>query len=331
MPANLPPQYAEAEAKLKTAKTPQEKIKIYEELLAIMPKHKGTEKLQAQLKTKIAKLKEFSQKRPALAHHSPSYHIEKTGAGQVIVIGPPNSGKSMLIKALTGANPEVGEYPFTTRAAAPFMMKYRNLRIQLVDTPPLTPDDIESGFPELLKAGDALLVVVDLSVPEAASELETIQAKLKEKKVEFAAGGNPVPAENRPFLKKTVVAANKCDLDGAEETLRELNVFFGGKLPVCPTSAARGDGLEDLKKAIFSSLDIIRVYSKIPGKKADPNDPFALRKNSTVLDMAKALHKDFVDNFRYARAWRKNKPELQGVMVNRDFGLEDEDTVEIHI
>ncbi len=331
MPANLPPQYSEVEAKLKTAKTPQEKIAIYEELLAIMPKHKGTEKLQAQLKTKIAKLREFSQKRPALARHGPSYHVEKSGAGQVIVIGPPNSGKSMLIKALTGANPEVGEYPFTTRAAAPFMMKYENLRIQLVDTPPLAADGIEAGFPELLKAADALLVVIDLSVSDAASELETLQAKLKEKKVEFASREDPVPAENRPFLKKTVVAANKRDLEGTEAMLQELNIFFAGKLPVYPTSASTGDGLEDLKKAVFSSLDIIRVYSKIPGKKPDPNDPFALRKNSTVLDMAKAVHKDFVDNFKYARAWRKDKPELQGAMVNRDYGLEDEDTVEIHI
>ena len=331
MPANLPPQYTEAEAKLKTAKTPQEKIKIYEELLAIMPKHKGTEKLQAKLKTKIAKLKEFSQKKPAVARHGPSFYIEKTGAGQVIVAGPPNSGKSSLIKALTGANPEVGDYPFTTRTAAPFMMKYENLRIQLVDTPPVTPDDIETGFPEILKAGDAVVLVVDLSTPDAALEIEALQIKLKEKKVEFAAEGRTIPPESRPFLKKTLIAANKCDLDGAEDALAELKIFFEGRLPVYPVSASRGDGLEEFKKAIFALLDVIRVYSKIPGKKADTNDPFALRQGSTVLDMAKAVHKDFVENFKYARAWRKNKLELQGVTVNRDFVLEDEDTVEIHI
>jgi len=249
----------------------------------------------------------------------------------VIAAGPPNSGKSSLIKALTGANPEVGDYPFTTRTAAPFMMKYENLRIQLVDTPPVTPDDIETGFPEILKAGDAVVLVVDLSTPDAALEIEALQIKLKEKKVEFAVEGRSIPAESRPFLKKTLIAANKCDLDGAEDALAELKIFFEGRLPVYPVSASRGDGLEEFKKAIFTSLDVIRVYSKIPGKKADTNDPFALRQGSTVLDMAKAVHKDFVENFKYARAWRKNKPELQGVTVNRDFVLLDEDTVEIHI
>jgi len=331
MPANLPPQYKEAEAKLKSAKTPQEKIRIYEELLALMPKHKGTEKLQAQLKTKITKLREFSLKKPAVSHHGSSFSIEKSGAGQMIVTGPPNSGKSSLIRALTGANPEVGDYPFTTRAAAPYMMKYENLRIQLVDTPPLTSDCVETGFPELLKAGDAVLIVLDLSAADAASELEALQARFKEKKVEFTAGARPNPAESRSFLKKALVAANKCDIEGTEGALAELKILFEGRLPVYAISSLKGNGLEDLRKAIFSALDIIRVYSKIPGKKAETNDPFALRKGSTVMDMAKAVHKDFVENFKYARAWRKDRFELQGVMVNRDFSLEDEDTVEIHI
>lgn len=331
MPANLPPQYKETEAKLKEARTPQEKIKIYEELLAMVPKHKGTEKLQALLKTKVSKLKEAVQKRPALARHGTSYHIEKSGSGQVVLVGSPNAGKSSLIKSLTGANPEVGDYPFTTRHPAPYMMRFENVQVQLIDTPPVTPDYMETGFPELIKSGDAVLIVVDLTVPDPASELEALFLKIKEKKVEFVPESATIPPENRYFQKKTIVAANKRDIAGTEYSLSELRIFFEDRLTILPVSALTGEGLEELKSRVFRSLDVIRVYSKIPGKKPDLDDPFSLRKGSSVMDMARAVHKDFVQNFKYARIWRKNRAEIQGQMVNRDHLLEDEDIVEIHI
>ena len=163
MPANLPPQYFEKEKELKKAKNPQERIAILEELLAIVPKHKGTEKMQALLKTKIAKLKSQSQKSPAVARHTATFQIEKTGAGQVIVVGSPNTGKSSLIKALTNANPDIGDYPFTTRLPSPAMMPYENIQIQLVDMPPITQDYFEFWQAELIKAADAVLLVLDLS------------------------------------------------------------------------------------------------------------------------------------------------------------------------
>ena len=328
MPANLSPEYIAAERKLRTAKTPQEKLSILEEMLATIPKHKGTEKMQAMLKTKIAKLKDQLQSRPAVARHGPSYHVEKSGAGQVAVVGPPNSGKSRLIASLTGAQPEVGDYPYTTRAPSPFMMKFENIKIQLVDTPPLAPEEIQMELAELIKTADRVLLVLDLADQETASILETQLLRLREKRIELIFENSP-SAERMPYAKRTLVAANKSDLPQAEEILSFVKEYFGDKLPMLAVSAARGDGLEELRKHLFLLLDVIRVYSKTPGKKPDLNDPFSLKKGSTVIDMARAVHKDFVEKLKYARIWRRDL--LQGQMINRDFVLEDEDIVELHI
>ncbi len=331
MPANLTPQYMEAEKKLRTAKTPQEKIEILEELLRLIPKHKGTEKLQAQHKSKIAKLKEEMQKQSG-TKRGLNYIIDKQGAGQVIVVGPPNAGKSMLIKALTGADPEVGDYPFTTRSPAPYMMKFDNVRVQLIDLPPMTADLMESWQVELIKIADAALLVVDVASPDDASLLESLLAKLKEKRVEFVTGDDAPPDKEpgpAPYRKKTLLIANKTDLDPTRENLEAFELFYGKQLPIVPVSAAAGDGIEGLKKAVFDLLRMIRVYSKAPGKKPERDEPFVVKRGTTVIELARAVHKDFAEKLGYARLWRGM--EVSGLMVNRDFVLADEDVVELHI
>lgn len=331
MAANLTPQYLEAEKKLRTAKTPQEKLEIMQEMMALMPKHKATEKLQAQLKAKISKIKEEMEKQP-LAKHCVSFIIPKQGAGQVVVIGPPNAGKSMLIKALTGAEPEVGDYPFTTRVPAPYMMRYENIRVQLVDLPPMTPDLMESWQVELVKVADAALIVVDLANADAPSLLETLVAKLRDKRVEFVREDDQPPEGSpgpHPFRKRTLLIANKADLDAGGANLESLRFFFDGLLTIVPVSAVTGEGLDDLKKRIFGFLHVIRVYSKVPGKKPDHNEPFVLKRGTTVIDMARAVHKDFAEKLAYARLWRGT--EYTGQMITRDFVLADEDVCELHI
>ena len=195
MPANLPPQYFETEKKLKTAKTAQEKISILEELLAIVPKHKGTEKLQALLKTKISKFKNQTEKKTGATRHRASYLIEKSGSGQVVLIGPPNAGKSSLIRSLTNANPEIGDYPFTTHTPSPAMMLYENIQIQLIDTPPITQDFFEVFHMELIKAADGTLVLLDLSSSDPAEDLLILQEKLKERKIELVSQKKEIPQE----------------------------------------------------------------------------------------------------------------------------------------
>lgn len=329
MPANLTPQYLEAERKFREAKTPQEKLDALDEMMATIPKHKGTEKMRAMIKTNISKIKAAMQSRPAAARRGPSFHVERSGAGQVAVIGPPNSGKSSLIAALTGAQPEVGDYPYTTRAPAPFMMKFENILIQLVDTPPLSTEDVESDVVEVVKAADAVLFVVDLTDQNTADVVDKLLANLKERRVELVTPDAALPAERTQFVKRTIAAANKVDALDARDNLQFLKELFGDRLSLRPVSAKLGDGIEDLRREIFLFLDIVRTYSKIPGKKPELNDPFALRRGTTVGEMARAVHKDFVDKFKYARVWRRNS--LHGQMVNRDFVLEDGDVVELHI
>lgn len=328
MPANLPPEYIETERKLKEAKTPQEKLEILEQLLAIVPKHKGTEKLQALLKTKISKLRQEMQRRPQVARHSPIAHLEKSGAGRVVILGSPNSGKSMLIKSLTGANPEVGDYPFTTRIPAPYMMKYENIQIQLIDTPPYLDDDIPSVLPELVRTADAVLICLDLTQIDDAARLETFLEAMKKKRIEFVAEEEPISPAERPNKKRTLIVANKCDLDRSDQALEDLRLLLGNRLPILAVSALRGDGLLELKARIYDLMEIIRVYSKAPGKKPDFDEPFTLKKGSSVMDMARAIHKDLADNFKYARLWRGKT--IQGLVVNREHILQEGDVVEIH-
>lgn len=331
MAANLTPQYLEAEKRLKTAKTPQERLEIMQEMMALMPKHKATEKLQAQIKAKISKLKEEMERQPSVKH-GVSMIIPKQGAGQVVVIGSPNAGKSMLIKALTGAEPEVGDYPFTTRAPAPYMMRYENIRVQLIDLPPMTPDLMEGWQVELIKVADAALIIVDLANADAPSLLESLVAKLKDKRVEFVREDYQAPEGSSgppPFRKRTLLIANKTDLDAGGTNLQTLRFFFDGSLTIVPVSAVTGEGLDVLKKRIFDFLHVIRVYSKAPGKKPDHSEPFVLKRGTTVIDMARAVHKDFAEKLAYARLWRGT--EYTGQMINRDFVLEDEDICELHL
>lgn len=330
MPANLPPEYHAIEKELRTARTPAEKIDIYERLIAVIPHHKGTDKLIAMYRAKIAKAREEMQRRPTTARRGPGHRVDKSGAGQIVLVGPPNAGKSLLVARLTGADVDVAAYPFTTRQASPYMMPFENIRIQLVDAPPVSPDYMETWFPELVKAADAVLFTADLGDPDAAAVSEGIAGRLRERKVELTSGGAEIPPERVPFLKRALLAANKRDLPGAAEAFADLRVLLEDwPLAKLAVSATSGEGLEELRRALFDLLKVIRVYSKIPGKKAETEAPFVLRRGTTVMELAKAVHKDFSEKLNYARVW--NGHGLDGLRVTRDYVLSDEDVVELHL
>jgi small GTP-binding protein len=315
MPANLPPQYFEAEARYRAAKDADDKIAALEEMLAIMPKHKGTDHLKADLRRKIARLTQESQKKSGTQRAS--LVIQKEGAAQVVVIGLPNAGKSQLVASVTNASPAVAEYPFTTHSTTPGMMEFENIQIQLIDTPPLTPQSIEPWLPNMIRRADGLVVVVDLA-GGPLSQMEAITAQLASKTIEM--GKDRV---------KTLVVANKIDVKGTSEGYQALKERYEGRLPVIAISAKEGAGLEELKHGIYETLDIIRVYTKTPGEKPDFTEPIILARGSTLEDAATEVHKDFAQNLRYARIWGSGKHD--GVMAKRDHVLEDGDIVELHL
>jgi ribosome-interacting GTPase 1 len=325
MPANLPPQYFEAEKNFRTAKSPLEKIAALEEMLAIMPKHKGTDHLRAELRTRIAKLTQSLDKKTATQRAS--MMIEKVGAGQLAVIGPPNTGKSQLVATLTNASPAVAAYPFTTHSATPGMMVFENIQIQLIDTPPLSEQPLEWWLLNIIRRADGLLVVVDLG-DAPVSQLEAVAAQLGEKKVGLGEDGVEGGEEYPLSYKKTLVVGNKMDMDSGGANYRALQSECGERLPVIAVSAV-GDGLEEFRLRVFQMLDIIRVYTKVPGGKPDLTDPIILEKGSTLGDAAASVHKDFAARMKYARIWGSGKHD--GIMAKRDHVLQDGDVIELHM
>jgi small GTP-binding protein len=323
MPANLPPQYFEAEENFRAAKSPAEKIVALEEMLAIMPKHKGTDHLRAELRGRIAKLTQQVGKKTGAQRTS--MVIEREGAAQVAVIGLPNAGKSKLVDSVTNASPTVAEYPFTTYAVSPGMMEFENIQIQLLDTPPLVPQSIEWWLPPMLRRADALLIVVDLSEAPLA-QMEAVMEQLEKMRIGIGAVRNE---EEVLAWKKVLVIGNKLDIEGVRENYDALQHKYGEQLPVLAISAKGKTGLEELKLKVYQILNIIRVYTKVPGQKADFADPIILERGSTLADAAEAVHKDFRAKLKYARVWGSGKHD--GIMVKRDHVLQDGDVIELHM
>jgi hypothetical protein len=325
MPANLSPEYLEAEQRFKSAKTTEEKIEALEEMFATIPKHKGTEKMQADIKQRLSKLRSEQAKRP-VSRVGLLHRVEREGAGQVALVGPPNSGKSSLVRHLTHATPEVGDYPFTTRAPLPGMMAFEDVQIQLVDLPPVHPDFPESWLYQIIRNADACLSVVDLSDPDLLEDLEITLGQLANAKVQLGQG--PLPQAPGWLAKKTLLVANKLDAAGAAEDLEILTELYGARFPILALSAETGAGLDELRRAVFELLELVRVYTKVPGKKMELTAPYVLKRGSRLIDLAAHVHHDFLTRLKYARVWGHGK--FEGQMMNRDYLLADKDVVELH-
>ncbi len=322
MPANLTPQYYAAEENYKKATSTEDKIKALQEMLSIIPKHKGTERLQGDIKKKIARLKEEGKKKKQTKSGFNPFGVEKQGAGQVVLAGYPNSGKSSLVGALSRAKVKVAEYPFSTALPVSGMMPYKDTFIQLVDTPPLSLENIPSGLIGTFKEADLLLVIIDVSTAECLEQLEGLMQILQDREViDLSEEGHIIAPI--PFM----ILANKIDQTGAEDNLivlRELRP----DLEIIPVSNS-GFGLEDLKDKIYETLNIIRIYGKAVGRAVDKDRPFILKKGSTVLDFAAQVHKDFPEKLKSALVWGSSK--FDGQAVARDYVLEDEDIVELQL
>jgi uncharacterized protein len=336
MPANLTPQYLAAEQRFKDAVATHEKIEALEEMMAVMPKHKGTEKLQADLRRRLAKLRSEAEKKHGISKASAMYTVEREGAGQVILVGGVNVGKSSLLGRMTNAMPEIGDYPFTTRLPQPGMMPYENIKIQLVDMPPIDPNYYEPWMGGIVRQADLILLIADLATDELLDEIESVLTLLEGSRIRLSGEPSREIDPDPIVFRRTILAANKCDAPRAPENLEILKEFFGCRFPIIPMSARSGEGLEELRQKIFGELEIIRIYTKIPGKKADlSSPPFVLKNGSTVLDAARAVHREFVHSLKFAKIWSAEKSKrsikYDGQMVERTHQLEDGDILELHI
>lgn len=326
MPANLPPQYYEEEKRLKSARTPEEKIEILETLLSIIPKHKGTEKLQADLKRRLSKARSLDTKRAGSARRGDEHHVEKQGVGQVVLAGLPNVGKSQLLASITNAAPFIADYPYSTMKPLPGMARFENVWIQFVDIPPLFWDATETWVANLLRNADALALVVELN-DDPVGQTEMLLAELPNKKIVPLRRGETVRSEPGKYPKRIFIVGTKLDLAGASTGLEELRARFSDIYPVLGVSAQQGVGLDEVCREAFHVLDKIRVYTKAPGKKPDRENPFVIRKGSTVMDLAAEIHKDFLSRLKAARIYSHDMYE--GQRVAKDFVLRDGDVIEL--
>jgi len=329
VPANLTPQYKEAEERYRAATTREEKLVGLREMMALLPKHKGTEKLQADIRRRIAKLEEEAEQGvKGGARRADPGHVRREGAGQWVLVGPPNAGKSSLLAALTHAHPEVAPYPFTTHAPQPGMMPYEDVQVQLVDTPAVAVQHAEPYMVNLVRNADGVLVVLDPTADDVDASLAACRGLLQRARVWPRL--RPLPPDASPLLvvRPVYVAVNKTDLDTDGTFTALVREAIGEEFPILPVSAEHGHGLEDLRGRLFADLGRIRIYAKEPGKKPDFERPFVLPAGATVHDLARAVHKEIAEHLRFARIW--GHARFEGQQVDRDHVLADRDVVELH-
>jgi len=329
MPTNLPADYFNAEERFRSATTTEDKIKYLEEMMGTIPKHKGTDHLRADLRKKLSKLKTAATSKKSSKKQVSAYHINKEGAGQIIIIGTTNVGKSSLVANQTNADPEVSEVPFTTWTATPGMMKIDNIQVQVIDTPPIGDEYIDPEFLNLIRRVDLVLVMIDLHA-HPVQQLEFVLQKLQENRIAPKYLEGQIEVEGFLLHVPILVVVNKFDSQEYEEHYQIFKELLGQEYPMVPVSVQTGHNLEALKQMIFEKLGVIRVYSKAPGKDVDKSAPFVVDQGIQLGDFAGKVHKDFQEKLKSAKIWGTSA-DFDGQMVSRDHVLEDEDIVELQI
>jgi hypothetical protein len=334
MPANLSPEYKAAEAAFRKAHDPNERLAGLREMLRTIPKHKGTDHLQAGIKSRIKELsEELEAPKKGPARGAPSHVVRPEGAAQVALIGPPNAGKSSLHARLTHSNAHIAAYPFTTQVPEPGMMTYEDVHFQLVDLPAVSPEHPVPWFVSALQTADACLLVIDLGEASCVEQVQSALAVMRQKHVTLADrwDTSEQPAGEDPFALAlpTLMLANKADLIAdVEAELGAFRELTGLRYPALAVSASTGEGLGEIGPWLFSYLGVVRVYTKAPGKPPEKERPFTLRRGQKVEDVARLVHKDLAHSLKYARVW--GKTGIPGQHVGREHVVTDGDVIELH-
>ncbi len=331
MAVNLPPHYHDAEARYKKGKTPEEKLAALREMWVLLPKHKASEKVQADLKTKISELTdEIDAAKAGPKKAAPgTFKIPRQGAGQVVFLGPPNAGKSRLLTKLTKASPAVAPYPFTTREPVPGMMDFEDVRIQLVDLPPITADHFDTFITDITRAADAAVLFLDLANDDGPAETQAVLDRLKQARRQLVPTRPTGDDDPTTYFLPTILVATKADDEAADIRLEIAKETFPDTFPLVVIAAERGDGLDELRAKLYGLLRVMRIYTKQPGKPADTGSPFTCPIGSTVIEFAGRVHGDFEETLKSARVW--GSAAFDGQTVGRDHVLKDKDVVELHV
>ena len=331
MPANLSPEYKAAEAEFRRARNPEDRLRFLREMLRTVPKHKGTEHLQADIKTRIKELTdELAGPKKGGARTGPPTTVRPEGAAQVALVGPPNSGKSSLHARLTGSHAASGPYPFTTQFPLPGMLPYEDVAFQLVDLPPVCRQHPVPWLAGTLRPADAVALVVDLGDPTCVDAVAELHEVLGERRIVLT-GDWPAPESEDAFavVLPTLLVAAKCDeLPDADDELEVFRELTGCRYPALAASSVTGEGLGRLGPFLFDRLGVVRVYTKPPGGRPDLGRPFTVRRGDTVGDVAFLIHKELAEGLRFARLWRDG---IEGRQIGRDHQVEDGDVIELHV
>lgn len=333
MPANLTPEYRAAEAAFRQARDPAQRLQCLREMLRVIPKHKGTDHLQGDIRRRIKELsEELERPRRGGAHGGPALIIRPEGAAQVALLGPPNAGKSSLHRRLTGSEARVAPYPLTTQYPEPGMMPHEDIHFQLLDLPAVAFEHPVPWLAATLETADACLLVVDLADPACVDRVEAVRTMLGDRRVTLTERWERTGAgDEDPFAVRlpTLLVANKAD--ALPDPRPELEAFLevsGLRYPALAVSATTGMGLGEIGPWLFARLGIVRVYTKAPGRPVDRHRPFTLRGGQTVEDVAALVHKDLVRSLRFARIW--GRTGFAGQHVGREHVVADGDVVELH-
>ena len=327
MPTNLPPKYYVAEEAYRAAVGPAEKAATLQQMLSATPKHKGTDHLRADLRAKISKaLEELESPKRGAGRPSP-YAIRKEGAGQAVLIGRANAGKSPLVASLTGADAKVAAYPFTTRIPLPGMLPFQNVKIQLVDTPAIDDLEVLSQLFSLVRNTDLVVIIVDLS-EDPLTDAESILGEIDRFGYRLLEHGQVQDPDDALLQKPCLLVGCKGDLEDADVAFELLEELYASRFPMLRVSAENGMGLDALGEEIFHALGKVRVYLKAERTETDYGQPQVLTMGSMVEDAAVSVHKDWMRKFKFALLWGSGK--YDGQRVGRDYVLEDGDVIELH-
>lgn len=328
MPANLTPQYLKAEEEYRRAQSTTEQIACLENMLLQIPKHKGTEKLQADLKTKLKEARDELTAEKKAPKKGKSYKFPRQGAGQMVIVGAPNSGKSRLLKELTNAEPEVAPYPFTTREPFPAMMPWEDVSVQLIDTPPITDSQFEVYIPNLVRSTDVVILCFDGASDDAPQETQTVVDQIQQRKTVLSDHTGFDEDDFSTIHVKTILVATKGGDPDVELRLSMFQELCSQKLITEIVELDKPEDIARLRNRLFSMLGVIRIYTKAPGKPADYSNPYTLPIGGTVEDLAGKVHRELAEKVKHAKIWGTSASD--GQTVGRDHVLADKDLVELH-